>query len=303
MTMIFKAVLIILVCTHSFVMANECCCNPLSKQPKSPTVIYCDNRAPTQEMLISGNSREIAPENIRVIHESRATTANSQSSIYQQTCDSSTKISSSNFTVSTSLDQFSSTLEAPLCSILESLNGFSECKETLDDDCRNSLALAVEAIDIIQNLIMNRFAFSKLETDSFELTYSSFTIHDLIQQTIKIMSHKSRDRKLTLTYSVDSAVPVSLIGDEGRLRQILLNLVGNAIKFTENGGVKIGIKALPTNDDSTTLRFEIEDSGKGMTTEEMGKLFMPYVQANSSIVAQHGGTGLDYGFPSAYANS
>lgn len=279
-------------------MASDCCCINLYlfrpyylEESKYSSKIHNNSNAPRQEILIKRDSPiEIAVKNLAGEGADTASTPGSQTHMpfFARTGDTRTTSAA----VATSLDNFSSTLEAPLNSIIKSLSSFSEDRETLDDDCRNSLNLALEAIDIIKTLITNRSDFSKLEDSCLELTCSAFTIRDLIQKTIKIMSHKSGDRNLMLTYNVAKSVPLSLIGDEGRLRQILLNLIGNAIKFTEKGGIEVNVSTMPTENNSITLRFEITDSGNGMTAKEMAKLFKPYSQANSSIAHEYGGTGL-----------
>ncbi|MNW60449.1 Sensor histidine kinase RcsC [compost metagenome] len=100
------------------------------------------------------------------------------------------------------------------------------------------------------------------------------------------------ERDLTLESYIDPAVPVLLVGDPNRLRQVLNNLIGNAIKFTSTGGVKIKVRLKAAVDSMLTLEFTVEDTGIGIPQDKMGYLFQPFTQIGSTISRKFGGTGL-----------
>jgi PAS domain S-box-containing protein len=133
--------------------------------------------------------------------------------------------------------------------------------------------------------------FSKIEAGKLEIEHIEFTLLPVVEGSLEILASKAREKGLTLMSHVDPAIPVNLIGDPGRLRQICLNLVGNAVKFTPTGEVVIRATALGTEEDRR-LRFEITDTGIGLTPEVAARLFQPFTQADGSVTRKYGGTGL-----------
>ena len=189
------------------------------------------------------------------------------------------------------LERFVHNVQTPLNYIEKLLKNIN--KNGLTNEDRENIDISLEATAIMQDLVNNRLDFINLETNGLKLVNESFMLHELIHQTIKIFSHKSQEKSLHLETLIEDSVPQMVSGDKIRLRQILLNLIGNAFKFTEKGFIKVAAKPESNgNGGSFVLRFEITDSGRGMTPEELSKLFQPYVQANFSIAKQHGGSGL-----------
>jgi CheY-like chemotaxis protein/HPt (histidine-containing phosphotransfer) domain-containing protein len=116
--------------------------------------------------------------------------------------------------------------------------------------------------------------------------------------TLKALAFRARQKGLGLNWRVDSAIPDDLIGDVGRLRQILVNLVGNALKFTERGQVAVEVGQQQATSDSIVLRFQVRDTGIGIASEKQRLIFEPFTQADSSTTRKHGGTGLGLGISS-----
>jgi PAS domain S-box-containing protein len=134
--------------------------------------------------------------------------------------------------------------------------------------------------------------FSKIEARHMELSPVDFLLDDTMNSLATMMTMNASDKELELAISVDPAVPRHLRGDSMRLQQILVNLAGNAIKFTEQGEVVVGIELSARDEHSALLRFEVRDTGIGMTEAQQAQLFNAFSQGDQSITRRFGGTGL-----------
>jgi CheY-like chemotaxis protein/two-component sensor histidine kinase len=134
--------------------------------------------------------------------------------------------------------------------------------------------------------------YSKMEAGRLELVNESFDLKDLLSAVTQLFSYQLLEKNLSLRVRVDDAVPTHLMGDALRLRQILINLVGNAFKFTERGAIEITVECPHRTDASLTLKFSVIDSGIGMNEQQVSRLFHSFAQADSSITRRFGGTGL-----------
>ncbi len=140
--------------------------------------------------------------------------------------------------------------------------------------------------------------FSKIESQKLDLESKAFQLEELIIGVCKILERQAQEKGITLRYGIDSDTPLIVIGDRFRLRQVLLNLLGNALKFTSAGQVLLSVKSLQIEKDSLTrdgqcqLKFEIVDTGIGIARDRIGQLFQPFTQADASISRKYGGTGL-----------
>ena len=141
-------------------------------------------------------------------------------------------------------------------------------------------------------LINNILDFSKIEARKLELEILNFDLLTTLESAIEMFSIKAEGDGLELIHLVEPNVPVFLRGDSGRLRQILINLVGNAVKYTHSGGVLIRVQALSDDHRSVKLIFSVMDTGIGIPEEKIGSLFSPFVQADGSATRKYGGTGL-----------
>jgi PAS domain S-box-containing protein len=146
-------------------------------------------------------------------------------------------------------------------------------------------------------LINDVLDFSKIEAGKFELNRENFCLRDSLNLGLETLGVRASQKNLKLTLHVASDVPDSLTGDLGRLRQVLINLVGNAIKFTEHGEVKVDVRCASTENaslatDSCALHFCIGDTGIGISFDKQRDIFLAFNQADSSITRQYGGTGL-----------
>lgn len=138
------------------------------------------------------------------------------------------------------------------------------------------------------SLINDILDFSKVEAGKMEIENSNLNIAHVVENQIDILSAKAKEKNITLASFISPALPEQFVGDAGRIGQILLNLIGNAVKFTSQGGVSVSVNA----QGSDRLRFEISDTGIGMQPEDQKKIFKPFTQANLAVSSKFGGTGL-----------
>jgi len=134
--------------------------------------------------------------------------------------------------------------------------------------------------------------FSKIEAGHFELELLHFNIMDVIQETCDAMALKAHEKEIDLIHQVPNEFPRNLIGDPIRFRQILTNLTGNAIKFTDKGHVIVALQKLVDNNNRIKFKTLVKDTGIGISSKQIQKLFKPFTQADSSITRKFGGTGL-----------
>ena len=143
------------------------------------------------------------------------------------------------------------------------------------------------------NVINDILDFSKIESGHLELEKENFDLRRLIEDVLDIFASKATQTLLNLTYQIQENVPIQIIGDHLRLRQILINLVGNAMKFTERGEVCVFVHLENTEPDGqVALRFEIRDTGIGIPEDKLSRLFKAFSQIDSSTTRKYGGTGL-----------
>ncbi|HEX2740527.1 MAG TPA: response regulator, partial [Rubrobacter sp.] len=134
--------------------------------------------------------------------------------------------------------------------------------------------------------------FSKIEAGKMELESMDFDLHGVVEESVDLLAERAYARGLELASLVGQGVPTDLRGDAGRIRQILINLLSNAIKFTESGEVVLLVTPVEEDEDAATLRFEVRDTGIGMTEVQKGRLFQSFTQADTSTTRRYGGTGL-----------
>jgi two-component system, sensor histidine kinase and response regulator len=146
--------------------------------------------------------------------------------------------------------------------------------------------------DTLLDLINDILDFSKIEAGKLDLDITDFQLRDLLGDTLKMFGMRSDAKHLELTYGVDADVPDALLGDPTRLRQVLVNLVGNAIKFTERGEVVVAVSLDRLEDDKVRLKFAVRDTGIGVSPSQQEKLFQAFTQADVSTTRKYGGTGL-----------
>ncbi|MCP4692728.1 MAG: response regulator, partial [Desulfobacterales bacterium] len=146
--------------------------------------------------------------------------------------------------------------------------------------------------ELLLSIINDILDFSKIETGQIELESIPFDLYDLVESVGKIMALRAREKGLALVRRISPDVPPRLVGDPTRLRQIFINLIGNAIKFTNKGEVALKIGPDPDSDDPERLRFCVKDTGIGIPPEKRKTIFEDFAQVDSSTTRKYGGTGL-----------
>ena len=157
---------------------------------------------------------------------------------------------------------------------------------------RDYLETIRDAADSLMGVINDILDFSKIESGKFELENYPIEVREWLGDTVRTLGLRAHAKLIELAFDIDDAVPQFVLGDGLRLRQILLNLIGNAIKFTEQGEVVATVKVVQQTDDHVRLHFTIRDTGIGMTPEQQSRVFEAFEQADTSMTRRYGGTGL-----------
>ncbi|GAB1722392.1 MAG: putative Histidine kinase [Nitrospira sp.] len=163
---------------------------------------------------------------------------------------------------------------------------------SLTPEQRDYLQMLRDSGESLLRIINDILDFSKIEAGKFTIEHIPFDLRLTIEDTLDILAPTAQGRQLELVGLIDAQTPRTLIGDPGRIRQILTNLVGNAIKFTEHGEVLIQVSQTDEDPGSVALRFEVIDTGIGLSPEAQAKMFQSFTQADSSTARKYGGTGL-----------
>jgi len=162
----------------------------------------------------------------------------------------------------------------------------------LDSEQREYLNLAKMSADSLLSLINDILDYSKIEAGKLEIDAIDFNLGDSLGDTMKTLSFRAHQKGLELAFEIGPEVPDALVGDPGRLRQIIVNLVGNAIKFTEQGEVVLHVELESLTEDRIGLHFTVADTGIGIPLEKQTSIFEAFNQADGSMTRKYGGTGL-----------
>ena len=177
---------------------------------------------------------------------------------------------------------------------MNAIYGFTEqlLYEPLDEKSRKILNVIKSSSDHLVQLVNNILDFSKLELAKIVLEKTHFQIRMVCEEVQLMFGKKAIENNTLLFYSISKTVPQTLFGDSYRLKQILLNLVGNAVKFTTNGEIHISIDGVIKSDNTLDLILKITDTGIGIHEDMLDKVFDDFTQAESGISMKYGGTGL-----------
>lgn len=153
--------------------------------------------------------------------------------------------------------------------------------------------------DSLLTIINDILDFSKIEAGKLDLEAFSFNLRTCIEESLDLLAARAAEKNLELTYQISPHTPLALIGDLNRLRQILVNLIANAVKFTETGEIVVSVSShrskeakINNHRERVTIQFSVRDTGVGIPPEKMSKLFKPFSQVDASTTREYGGTGL-----------
>ncbi len=178
-------------------------------------------------------------------------------------------------------------IRTPLNGILGMTNLLLDSR--LNKDQSELLQIIKDSAENLNIILSDVIDYSKIETNELEIQKKPFSLIKTLDQIVQLFEHMANEKGIDLSYSVDSNVPYGILTDENRLRQIIINLVANAIKFTDHGLVKILVERGSRKD---VIKFSIEDTGIGIPQSKREKLFKPFTQIDDSNSRKYGGTGL-----------
>ncbi|GAE09404.1 sensory box sensor histidine kinase/response regulator [Paenibacillus sp. JCM 10914] len=162
----------------------------------------------------------------------------------------------------------------------------------LQDEQREYTSIIRNSADALITIINDILDFSKMESGKMELEEYPFDLRSCIQEVFGLFSGEASKKNLKLSYFIEDRIPAMVFGDMGRLRQVLMNLVSNALKFTNEGGVYLVASLANVEGNRLTLEFTVKDTGIGISADKIDRLFKPFSQLDSSMTRRYGGTGL-----------
>src|ERR1700675_1478577 len=162
----------------------------------------------------------------------------------------------------------------------------------LTSEQRDSLGLVKLSAESLLSIINDILDFSKIEAGKLDMESIPFDLRESLGETMKALSYRAHQKGLELIYEVQPHVPDGLVGDPGRIRQVIVNLVGNSIKFTERGEIFVSVEKESETPESLRLHFSIKDTGVGIPADKQSKIFEAFSQADGSMARIYGGTGL-----------
>lgn len=197
------------------------------------------------------------------------------------------------------LANMSHEIRTPLTAIL-GFNGLL-LESVKDNEALELLKIIDDNGQHLLQVINDILNFSKVEAGRESATLAPFSLHSMLRQIIDLLDIRAKDKGISLDLEFRSALPEEVVSDSKKLKQILINLIDNAIKFTKQGGVKIEVHAAPLAERRLLLRFYIVDTGIGITSSEQARLFEPFCQSDESSSREFGGTGLGLSISAYYA--
>jgi two-component system sensor histidine kinase/response regulator len=191
-------------------------------------------------------------------------------------------------------DEFLANISHELRTPLNAIIGMTELSldEPVSETMREYLQTTHQAGLNLTFLINDILDFSRMESGQFSLVTKPFALHLLVEQTVQALEPRAHEKRLELVSHIDESVPEIIVADRARLQQVLINLIGNAIKFTKTGEVAVSLSSRTVSPQRVELSFEIRDTGIGIATDDMDKIFTPFTQVDTSTTRRYPGTGL-----------
>jgi signal transduction histidine kinase len=172
----------------------------------------------------------------------------------------------------------------------------------IDDETKECLEIAQRSANSLLQTINYILDYSKIEVGKMKLIENEFNLKSMINEIVKLFSFDVKEKNLKLNVYMGKDVPESLYGDSIRLRQVLMNLINNAIKFTETGSIDLKIKSLEINSQNCNIEFKVIDTGVGIPKDKIKFLFKPFSQIDNSNTRKYQGTGLGLAISKKFIN-
>lgn len=191
--------------------------------------------------------------------------------------------------------QFLANMSHEIRTPLNAIIGFSDIlsNSNLADKDREKASIISKSAKALLNIINDILDISKIESGKFEISKNGFDLRELLEQIVQLYTVSAMQKNIRLFYTMDENIPIHLVSDETKLKQVISNILSNAIKFTpQNGKVFFDIKLLNIKNHRAKIKFSIKDEGIGISLENQKKIFEPFSQADGSISRKFGGTGL-----------
>lgn len=193
-------------------------------------------------------------------------------------------------------ESFLSNMSHELRTPMNAITGFTEqllnAPSLMNSEHREQIEIVRKSADHLVHILNDILDYSRLNAGKLELERTGFRVREVIDDIRSMLSHKAQEKNIQLICSVERSVPEILIGDTVRLKQILINIMGNAIKFTNRGHVKLNCIAVPQDEKSTRIQISVADTGIGIPPEKIKSIFKEFEQADASTTRKYGGTGL-----------
>src|SRR5215467_10245615 len=165
-------------------------------------------------------------------------------------------------------------------------------KHSMNDELAQILRTIERSGDVLKRLIDDVLDITRIEAGQLRMEQEPFAISALVEDIVEIVRPLALEQNSRIDWTIAEAVPAEVVGDKAHIRQVLLNIVGNAVKFTQNGTIAIDVTACSTSEDDFRLVFAVRDTGIGIPSDELQLVFEPLTRATNSIRGHHGGTGL-----------
>ena len=191
--------------------------------------------------------------------------------------------------------QFLANMSHEIRTPLNAIIGFSDIlsNSNMETENKEKAEIISKSAKALLNIINDILDISKIESGKYEISKTNFDLKDLLDQIVQLYAVNTKQKNIRFLYTLDESIPNFVFSDETRLKQVLSNIISNAIKFTpENKKVTFDVKLLNLNENTASVRFSVKDEGIGISLENQKNIFEPFSQADGTISRKYGGTGL-----------
>ena len=271
---------------------------------KQKLILEKQVREKTAELMLQKEAVEAQAENMQALHEQQQAQTEFLQSLNKELQHQKTEIiakqeeaekarreaEQANKAKSIFLATMSHEIRTPMNGVLGMAALLAETTQTPEQsEYTDTIRSSGEALLTVINDILD---FSKIESGNLELDNHAFDLRQCIEEVMDVFAAKASQKSLDLVYQIDYQIPAQIIGDSHRLRQILLNLISNAMKFTHQGEIFVSVNLLKMDNSKLDLAFHVKDTGIGIPKDKLGRLFKAFSQVDSSTTRKYGGTGL-----------